>query len=76
MLKSIGRTSSPGSINIELISLLEEVSDRSMIGLCIQMALESEQYEELVNTLRDMATDNPKAISSIIGVKAFMLLQL
>lgn len=47
-----------------------------MIGLCIQMALESEQYEELVNTLRDMATDNPKAISSIIGVKAFMLLQL
>lgn len=47
-------------MNSELLTLLEKVNDNSLVGLCIEYALRSKQQEELLNTLKDMADDNPK----------------
>lgn len=62
-------------MNIELLNLLGNVNDNSLVGLSIQHALDCEREEELLYSLKSLAHDYPQIILTIIGEKAFDLLK-
>jgi hypothetical protein len=64
-----------GCMNTELLTLLENVKDKSLIGLSIQHALKEKNYKDLIDALQDMVIDNPQRILPIIGHRAFLLLK-
>ena len=61
-------------MNGELLSLLGTVRGNSIIGYCIQYALSSQRQDDILNTLKDMAGENPGMLIHILGERAFSLL--
>jgi hypothetical protein len=60
----------------KLMSLLSEVTDTSIVGLSIQLAVSGcGDQEDLIKTLKDQAIDNAEVIKQIIGIEAYELLQ-
>jgi hypothetical protein len=59
----------------ELITHLENVSDNSFIGFCIQQALQREEgLQTLLVELRIISREHPEVIIPIIGEEAHTLL--
>ena len=62
-------------MSTELVNHLKNVNSNSLIGLCIQqILLTDEELKRLIKELKTISKENPEIIMPIIGKEAYSLL--
>jgi len=64
-------------MNNKLISHLKDVSNDSIIGLCVQNIVRKEQeLQEMLNELKTITREHPDIMNKFLGKEASLLLTL